>query len=79
MDNDEFWEHVTRHLTIGQEYDPLDLECETDEPGIDPALSTEPCPVCGSTGACGYDVEGRPLIHVDAETDDEHHGGDERV
>lgn len=24
----------------------------------------DPCPVCGSDDACGYDSEGRPLIHA---------------
>jgi len=23
-----------------------------------------PCPLCGACDACGYDSEGRPLIHV---------------
>lgn len=34
------------------------------------SLTSTPCPVCGEVGACGYDAEGRALIHateVDAE------------
>lgn len=29
----------------------------------DESLDADPCPVCSATGACGYDTEGRPMIH----------------
>lgn len=33
---------------------------------IDPAdaLDLTPCPECGASGACGYDADGRALIHA---------------
>lgn len=31
----------------------------------------DPCRVCGSPGACGYDSEGLPLIHADGWDEDE--------
>ena len=43
-------------------------ECSDDEPPVDlTSLEVDPCPVCGSAGACSYDAEGRPLIHTDTE------------
>lgn len=35
-----------------------------------------PCPVCSAPAACGYDAEGRPMVHVDT-TEDEHDEDDE--
>ncbi|GAB3251782.1 hypothetical protein GCM10027456_26040 [Kineosporia babensis] len=37
---------------------------EPEEPEADESLSLDPCPVCESTTACGYDTDGRPLIHA---------------
>lgn len=55
MTDDEFWADV--YLT-----DPYDEDGEIEKCiGIDGAT---PCPECGSTVACGYDSEGRPMIHV---------------
>lgn len=31
---------------------------------------TDPCPECGSRGACGYDEQGRPMIHTTQGDDD---------
>ena len=31
------------------------------------APDTETCPVCGATGPCAVDADGRPLVHTDAE------------
>ena len=46
----------------------VDLEDVADE---DMWLDWQTCPVCGSEAACGYDNEGRPLIHaLPAEDDD---------
>lgn len=53
----EFWERVASNLgcNVG----------EPDEPDFDdPQLRLEPCPVCGSTEACGTDYDGRPMIHT---------------
>lgn len=54
MEDGDFWAHV-----FGLDRD--------DGPGFDdPELSLQfgPCPVCGETGACGLDDEGRPMVHV---------------
>lgn len=61
MTDDEFWEHVySREAWTAN--DPWD-----DGPG-DPLIIengvTNPCPECGSLGACAYDAEGRPMIHA---------------
>jgi hypothetical protein len=58
--------------------DPSDKRCGchcTDQPATEDlpeppdidveSLGIDPCPVCGEPGACGYDAEGRPLIHTD--------------
>lgn len=37
---------------------------EPEEPEVEESLSLDPCPVCESTGACGWDADGRPLIHA---------------
>ena len=34
---------------------------------IIPPPAVEPCPVCGATGACWSDADGRPLIHTDTQ------------
>lgn len=31
---------------------------------LDKQNEIEACPVCGATGPCGYDAEGRPLVHT---------------
>lgn len=63
MTDGEFWEHVSRNLTGGSDYYGPD----DDPPDMDVQVSETPCGVCGEHGACGYDAEGRPLIHT---TDD---------
>lgn len=64
MNEEDFWWDV-----FGQpEYEPLTEAQELDECfGID---APTPCPECGATVACGYDSEGRPMIHVVEETDE---------
>lgn len=42
-----------------------------EEPEPDESLDMMPCPVCGADGACGYDPDGRPMIHTLGEDDDE--------
>lgn len=61
MSDEEFWDDVFPQ----SEYEPEgpDMDCT----GID---SLNPCPECGSVVACGYDSEGRPMIHVVQEDDD---------
>ena len=58
MTDDEFWEHVATNLTAPS-WDDGDAG-----PEIDVAVRAEPCPLCGEAGACGYDAEGRALIHA---------------
>ncbi len=63
MTDAEFWAHVSP-----QDDDPritLPGWGEGDE-SIDYDLAAEPCGECGATGACGWDAEGRPLIHAEA-------------
>lgn len=63
MTDAEFWEHV---LQPGQ---GPDYEFDVpDEIQMAELHLTEPCLECGATGACGYDAEGRPMIHaIDAD------------
>lgn len=62
MDDAEFWEHVFGQPT----WDDDDAG-----PDLDAALNVGVCLECGSSGACGYDAEGRPMIHVVPETEEE--------
>ncbi len=55
MSDAEFWERVLATPVEPAEYDPA-------HEAIGPQL--EPCPTCGERGACGWDAEGRPLIHT---------------
>lgn len=53
MSEDDFWAHVFRQD-----------EPDIDGPDLDATTNQDrPCPLCGEFGACGYDPEGRPLIH----------------
>jgi hypothetical protein len=61
MSDEEFWDHVLqpdRRDAPTQDEDFLD----DSDPGA-PFMAT-PCRVCGESAACGYDSEGRPMIHV---------------
>lgn len=64
MTEPEFWQHVLQGAILPeyQEDDPDGLYY--DGPDVDVALSQQPCPTCGSSAACGYDSEGRPMIHT---------------
>ena len=62
----EFWEHVLIGPDAGRDYDP------DDDPNAprpeDPELMLVPCVVCGTLyAACGYDEEGRPMVHATPE------------
>lgn len=55
MTDEEFWQHVFQ----------VDYEGWTDFDGpTDGDVADESCSVCGERGACGYDAEGRPMIHT---------------
>lgn len=61
MTDEQFWAHVYRQED-GPDYDiPEDYEVP---------IQLGPCPVCHELGACGYDAEGRPMIHVQEDGDD---------
>lgn len=65
MTDGEFWDYVFNGVEPGQS--PADLDgwegYEPPEP-LDDCGFTNPCPVCGSHGACSADEDGRPLIHA---------------
>lgn len=69
QDDAEFWEHVG--ASLGFVINVADVADDMDQDDLDAlALAPVPCPVCGSSGACAYDAEGRALVHPD-EIDDE--------
>ena len=61
MTDAEFWAHVFPDAM--PDVDDYDLETEV-------TSQLEPCPVCGERGPCGYDAEGRPMLHTN-DMDDE--------
>jgi hypothetical protein len=64
MDDGEFWDHVAKNLLgEGGEPDTDDME----PVGYDELDILAPCVDCGESGPCGYDAEGRPLIHATSE------------
>ena len=54
----EFWEYVLLGVRPGEVTD----DDESDMDAI--TAQTDPCPECGERGACGYDNEGRAMVHV---------------
>ena len=62
MSDDEFWEHVFR---ASPQWDDDDAGPDLDVV----SMQAPPCVTCGATGACGWDSEGRALIHVTGEDD----------
>lgn len=68
MTDDEFWGDVSDMLGINTTPEQLQEALELDECfGIS---APNPCPECGASVACGYDSEGRPMIHVVEEKDE---------
>jgi hypothetical protein len=61
LSENDFWAHVLTGTT--DEPEPYDADLD----GI--TSQNDPCPECGETGPCGYDMEGRPMIHI-TETED---------
>jgi hypothetical protein len=64
MTDDEFWAHVSQNFIPAWDDDDAG-------PDIDAAFNVGTCQTCGADGACGYDAEGRPMIHADNEEDDQ--------
>lgn len=60
MTDDEFWGDVGRSLQPSGPDEPSPDDEDLDDVR---ALLGDECPVCGSTGACATDSEGRALIH----------------
>lgn len=65
MDDSEFWDHVFNRAKRYGGWNDIDETFEDFGPDI-----LSPCPMCGDTGACGYDQQGRPWIHVIGTTDE---------
>lgn len=60
MDDDTFWSHVAVSMAGPGVYDiehPYDIDAFISNQG-------DPCPECGEMGACGYDSEGRAMVHI---------------
>ena len=65
LEDGEFWDYVFNGVGPGD--DPK-AELEDMEPvGYDELDILARCEVCGEPGACGYDLEGRPLIHTSSD------------
>lgn len=60
----EFWAHVFQ-----LDYDFYEDYYLDDEPPTNEDYP-DPCPICRSITACGFDSEGRPMIHVVEDKDD---------
>lgn len=63
LPDEEFWARVFEQ---GDPSAPFDQDYDFDEVGT---WQQTPCRVCGTFGACGYDSEGRVLIHATEEDD----------
>lgn len=68
MSDGEFWERVGCNLgcSPGPDYEP-DVP---DHIQMADLRLSDPCPECGSRGACDYDAEGRPMIHATGDDDE---------
>jgi len=57
LTDDEFWPYVLQGVQP---------ESEPTEPDFDESTTSqnEPCTECGEVGACGTDMEGRPMVHI---------------
>lgn len=68
MDHGEFWNYVLLGILPGEER--FDDGPWDDGPPEITYTPLNPCVVCGSIDACGYDDEGRPMIHATENDDD---------
>lgn len=57
LNDGEFWDYVLNGIKPGD----VPVEPEIDDEPIEEYGG--PCAICGERGPCGYDAEGRPLIH----------------
>lgn len=67
LDDGDFWNYVLLGLLPGQEQ--FDDGPWDDGPPEITYAPLNPCRVCGSIDACGYDNEGRALIHATEDDD----------
>lgn len=65
LSDEDFWAHVFQ--TDYSDWTDFDNQ----NPNYPEWDLGNPCIICGSTGACGYDSEGRPLIHSEIRDDDD--------
>jgi hypothetical protein len=49
---------------LSRYWEPREVESDEDFHWLPEDQPTSTCPQCGATGACGYDQEGRPMIHT---------------
>lgn len=59
LNDEEFWARVAANVGVyvGDLFEQEEDECSEKD--------LERCTICGSYGACEYDSEGRPLIHLE--------------
>jgi hypothetical protein len=62
LSEDDFWAYVLSDTAEEPQPFDEDLDATTNQ--------NEPCPECGEYGQCGYDMEGRPMIHVTTDDDE---------
>jgi hypothetical protein len=70
LSDSEFWQDVAEQL-LGAQHGPVDGEPDLDDELPEVPGYLEPCPECGEYGACMTDAEGRRLIHVVTDPDDQ--------
>lgn len=69
LTEEDFWAHVLSTYAVGDDLapDPDEWAPSTDARGLGIVVISDhvsPCPICHSWTACGYDTEGRPMIHA---------------
>lgn len=64
LDDGDFWEWVF-HRRLPTDPHPDDGDDQYFD--IPELHDQQQCPECGEYGACGYDAEGRPMVHVTKE------------
>lgn len=66
MTDEDFWEAVFRSTGVmdDEEYPDPDHEA------LDDFLGNGVCSTCGGVGACGWDMNGLPLVHPQSDFHD---------
>lgn len=76
MTDEEFWAHVLRSDSESARND-LDFSDAIDDVEL-VSLDASPCDTCGSKKECGYDEQGRPMIHTTKKGSDDGRGESEQ-